>query len=159
LLNVRVDDGRLAPHDGLTSAYEFAVEDRSGDRTVVLEWIPSQGLRAREMPMLVANGRSIVVPFHARPIPSADTPSWLRPLGRTALFIGLFGCGSWWCRHFKAVAWPERLGALAVIGWVAAGGWYWLVPAVAGVVGRASITLQAVNRDRRSTTSSSFHSN
>jgi len=154
VLSVRVDDGRLVSPPGETTAFEFAVDDRPGLRRVILDWVAARPDRQQQMPTLIIDGRTFVVPPQRIALSSAHTPSWLQPLGRTVLLTGLLG-GLWWWRRIGDIDWPERLVVLGIVGWVAAGGWYWLLPIIAGFIARARMALRAANRRQRLATAPS----
>jgi hypothetical protein len=159
VLSARVDEGRLVPSTRQTRELEFALDDRPGFRSIVLEWIPDSPLPwepQRQMPRLLGNGGAIDVPVrHLRwttTTSSSVTPLWILPLSRTALLIGLMAGGVWWLRRQVDDAWPERLVLLGGVGWAAAGGWYWLLPITAGAILRGAFVLRAARRRRQATT-------
>jgi hypothetical protein len=160
VLSANVDDGRLVPPSWQRQELEFAVDDRTGYRTIVFEWIPDTPQpwdAQRLMPRVFSNGGSIDVPVRnigrTGASPSGATPPWLLPLSRTALLIGLLAGGVWWSRRYGDAGWPVSLVVLGGVGWTAAGGWYWLLPIGAGVLARATIMVRTATR-RRATTSS-----
>lgn len=153
---VTVDEGRFVPPPEETTGFPFALDERPGLRAIVLEWTTDSGAPPGEaqLPKLYAGDTPLPIsPVRWVFAASAPAPDWARPAARTVLLIGLLAAAICWSRRFGEAAWPERLAVLGAVGWAAAGGWYWLIPIVVGVLARGRRTIQDMARRRRSATS------
>src|SRR5262249_14825987 len=141
---VSVDDGRFVPPPEETADFSFALDERPGVRAIVLEWTTDSGAPPgkAQLPKLYAGDTPVPISpvrwVFAAPTPA---PDWAQPAARTVLLLGLLAAAILWSRRFGEAAWPERLVALGAVSWAAAGGWYWLIPIVIGVLARGRKTI------------------
>jgi hypothetical protein len=107
---------------------------------------PAIGLpAAAEMPYDDAFARGVPMTWRLSPgddgpwltWPAAQ-PEWPGQGLRTAGIVIMAAAAVWWGRRLSD-AWPEQMTLLGLGAWVTAGGVLWLLPAVAGVIARATL--------------------
>jgi hypothetical protein len=74
------------------------------------------------------------------------TPTWPVKVLQTLVLTLLGLLGVWWSGRPVSGAWAEQLMLIGLAAWVAGAGMIWLVPAVAGIVGRTTLLIRAAAR-------------
>jgi hypothetical protein len=153
LRRITVDEGRFVPTGRPITEYVFSLDDRPGNRTLILEWTTDGDrppIAENELPRLFAGDVAVPTgPVKLAVAPSAPSTDWTHPASRTVLLIGLLSGGVWWTRRFGDALWPARLVVLAAAGWAAAGGWYWVLAVAVGVTTIGTAKIRDAARRRR----------